>query len=770
MRIFLTIIALVQFVIFPNLVSGQAKSFSIENSFYSITVDSQTGAIVGIMNKKTNTGYLSPKKKNNLPPFVIDTYSANQSVYIHDPFEKQDGGFSTFDPTKNNEKGDLSHKRESLSNTIKVLGDKNKISCSHQLSGGISVNWSVELKFDSPFSEWKIEVKNNGGDKPANDLRVYRVAFPYIEGLRIGEKPESNFLARPYAQGELIPNPSKYDYKRPGVDIPIHVLTYPGWASMSWQDMYDRILGGFYIASYDLTFNQVDLETWPDKLDNSITMGMRSLAFLEPGQSWNSQKFEVGIHEGDWHNAADHYREWAHANHKPFAGPDWVRKNADGWLGFALDTRSYSEYLDLFEKAKWLGLDYLQIWCQMQEHVGPGKTRKPFYSFLWPNPDRGGEEGLTKTVQKIREQGGHIGFYHNLWTWDSEIEKGMEQWKDQLPADIKVPKWRGESRTWASVFPDGSRMAGNFEKLPGMPMPEYSGMCPSAEKYQDYVLYWVGDKYVKQYGADTWYFDSTPVTMFAASRICFSDEHGEKRPHGAGQGMISLLNKLKEETASTVNLAITSETVCDALMQYNSHALGLELIEGITRYLKPEIYTYTFPEHAIFSGSCNGAGSGLHYYYPDLAGKPSKVDVYNRAFLMGYRFDILDRITPGDPTSEYLKNLIALRQRVKHLLYTSSFRDDIGLGKLPDKVYAKLFRSNDGKQLFVSMVDRREGKQLPFKMTIDLSLNEFQGNRSASILGFNNYKAKVPTKTSTHTIELQVPAISDKVALIQIGL
>ena len=55
-------------------------------------------------------------------------------------------------------------------------------------------------------------------------------------------------------------------------------------------------------------------------------------------------------------------------------------------------------------------------------------------------------------------------------------------------------------------------------------------MCPAAKGYQDYVLSWVLDRYIKRYGVDTWYFDSMPVTMFAASRICFSSEHGPRQP------------------------------------------------------------------------------------------------------------------------------------------------------------------------------------------------------------------------------------------------
>ena len=78
------------------------------------------------------------------------------------------------------------------------------------------------------------------------------------------------------------------------------------------------------------------------------------------------------------------------------------------------------------------------------------------------------------------------------------------------------------------VFPDGSREAGNFTQ-------GYSGMCPAAKGYQDYVLSWVLDRYIRRYGVDAWYFDSMPVTMFAASRICFSSEHGPRQPHGVGR-------------------------------------------------------------------------------------------------------------------------------------------------------------------------------------------------------------------------------------------
>ncbi len=48
--------------------------------------------------------------------------------------------------------------------------------------------------------------------------------------------------------------------------VPIYVLTYPGWASMSWQDPYAPGLGGLYLVSYDLSFQQMDWKAGPIKV------------------------------------------------------------------------------------------------------------------------------------------------------------------------------------------------------------------------------------------------------------------------------------------------------------------------------------------------------------------------------------------------------------------------------------------------------------------------------------------------------------------------
>ena len=749
----------------PGAAQDSGQPVVLQNDGVRISIDPKTGAILSLFNRRTETEAVLPGKAG-APPFAIDVYSANQALTIRDPYERQGGGFSFYDPdSQAGQKGDLERLRAPVEGTLRIERREDpegtRALCSCRLPGGIEVAYTIALPRGSPLSEWRIEVRNRGGERRREDRRVYRVAFPVLEGLAVGGDAKENFLARPFAQGELIPDPLSHDFAPHGKKSPVrsYVLTYIGWASMPWMDLYGA-RGGVYLASCDPSFQQVDLETWPDRKGRTLTLDLRTYAFLERGERWESQPFAVGIHEGDWHWAADAYRRWARAHHRPYDGPEWVRKDCDGWFGTGVPA-PYESYPKMLEDARWLGLDYLQIWAQMLENVGPGKSRKPYYCFLLPDPDRGGEEAFARAVGQVRQAGGHIGFYHNIWTWDSEIEESLEQWKEKIPADVKVPKWWGGFRRSASVFPDGSRETGNYTQ-------GYSGMCPVSKEYQDYVLSWVVDRYVRRYGADAWYFDSMPVTMFAASRACFSGEHGPGRPHGVGPGLLEIARRVSEAARPHVRLAITSETVSDALMQYHSHALGIEMVGGITPFPKPEIYSFTFPEHPIFSGTCNNQ-NGLVHYYPDL-GKPDRRTAMNRVFLMGYRFDVLERgINPANPYHQHLRRLIALRKKVKSDIYEGEFRDDIGLGALPPRVEARLFRRRDGSALTIALHDRREEAREPFPLGVDLKRHDLRPPASASLLRLDGREEALPlAPPKDGNLLLEVPRLEGDVAAIRL--
>ena len=762
----------------------KARRYTLENDSARLVFDC-LGRVAEILNKETGVSCMAPPgEAEPVPAFIVDAYSRNRAVYLQDPLLMEGGGFCLADPKllfSTSPSGDLLRLTvepwRTPEATVTDAGGGKTLTCKYLLAGGIELTTTVTLPAKGGVSEWQARVENRGDVKPRQQLRVYRVLFPILPNLCVGGRPEENFLARTYVQGELIPNPSQYGFHRPGnPGAHTNVLTYPGWASMPWMDLYQAGVGagprarprseegqargpaptglvppasGLYFASYDPRFQQVDIEVVPDPARKTLTMGMRTLAFLEPGEKWQSQTFVVATHAGDWHWAADRYRDDSARWLKTRDVPEWVM-DSDGWFGTGGPNYRYSDLPAMLEEARWLGLNYLQCWSEMIENVGPNKSRKSYYCFFLPDPERGGEKEMAAGVRKVREMGGHVGFYANFWTWDADTGRCLQQWKDQIPPDVKIPDW-AEFRNYMSVFPDGHMEAGDYYD-------GYAGSCPGAQGWRDYLKFWIVDKYVKQYGVDAWYLDSFPVTMFGAARVCFSPHHGPGRPHGVGPGLVEFARMLREASESTVKLAVTSESVNDVFMQYNSHALGLELIDGLTEHQKPEIYTYTFPHHPIFSGSCNGAGSGLKHYYKDLE-KPTRQETFNRVFLMGYRFDILGyKLRKDDPDVVYLRDLIALRQKIKGELYRSSFKDERGLGALPGNVHAKVFRHDAGKSVTVALLDRREKKDA---MTLSIRPASLQasGLKRATLFTLDGKSIELGVKPAANgALEVELPA------------
>ena len=728
------------------------EAIVLENSVLRLTFDSDTGALTGIRNNKTGSEYIQKSSQN--PPFILDVYSANQSYYISDYSLREYGGLALADPDSiQYYPGDLSFLRgEGVKPNTEVVSEKDggkTLICIYAIPPSFTVTTSVTVEQDSPITKWKITVQNDPAEVPKDDLRIFKVAFPVLEGLALRGDHRDDFLARPFLQGQLIPDPVNHKFERPNrPGRYLYAMTYMGWATMPWQNLYDEG-GGLYFASYDPTFQQIDLETIPDKETGTLTMDIRTHAYTVPGQSWDSQTFIVGIHEGDWHWAADTYREDSKAWLHPVAKPEWV-KYADGWFADDVGNKHYENLVDTYERAKSVGLNYIQIWSEM---IHPPAPKSRYYCFFLPDPDRGGEKAITEAITKIRADGGHVGFYANAWTFDADISGALEPLKNTFPPDVRIPDWWSEFRSYASVFPDGSRKGGDYrdgsEEV-------YSGMCPVAEGWQDYLTYWIVDKYVKQYGADTWYLDSFPVSMFGAARICFSTEHGKEHPHGVSRGFLEILEKLNNASHGTVNLAITSETVSDALMQYQTHALGLELVE-VMSHQKPEIYAYSFPEFPIFSGTCNGASNGAHIYYPGEEGLTFD-DALNRLFLLGLRFDIWS-------DSDYIKKIIALRQAIKGELYNSHFRDDIGIGNLPPKVEAKIFRHVDKTSLTINFIDRRKIKS-SFTLEVDPRKHGVKNLKECYLYTFDGKKKKITTKKSRGLLNITIPQRKDNVAAI----
>ena len=237
------------------------------------------------------------------------------------------------------------------------------------------------------------------------------------------------------------------------------------------------------------------------------------------------------------------------------------------------------------------------------------------------------------------------------------------------------------------------------------------------------------------YGVDCWYFDTLPFG-YGFSPVCYNTGHGHARPLNMSPGILEIMRRTQRAMDRGEAAAIANECISDIVAIYGTHALGNEL-QGWCQPPKPEIWRYTFPEYLVFTGHCNGLCLSAYPGYDDLdsakKGFPDNMyavrnleHAYNRVFLLGDRFDLLNTFIWREGKNEqaamsYAEKILALRRRTKAHQYASDFKDDVGLSIEPRdvKVEARLFRHRQDKSFTITLLDRRKEKG-DVALTLDL--------------------------------------------------
>jgi len=573
-------------------------------------------------------------------------------------------------------------------------GKVQRMQAEYRFPPDISVAVSVELPDDSPVAAFRLKMKNVRPVRPSQAVIVPRVTFPAVSGLRIGEDAADDALASGRIQGEVIPGPAAHLPEE-------RVLYYPGFSCVPWLDLHDAV-GGLYLGP--LTDGTCQLEVLSGAHEGLVDIGARWWALVYPGESWESPPVEMAVHPGRWHWAAERFRNWSLRNTPPRKQPDWLDES-DGWLGMGGPGYTFRDLPKVLEAAKYYGFFYLQLWSQMI-------LGEQYYSYFYPNPDLGTEDDLRKGIAKVHAAGGYIGFYSNVITFDGAIEandalrKAIARHRLQnLP---RLPRFWGEMAKSVSVDPAGRYGRSEVGYLDG-----YWAMCPGAEGWQDYLTYWIS-RWHRSYGADIWYLDSFPVFGYGLGPACFAEHHSH--PQGLGPGQIALLRRIREEFQGPL---LYEGPACAAFLPYTNWVLGEEFAFGPDRFSRPDIFVYSFSDvYPVFAGSCN-TWQGVSVYYPDLK-EPRHEDTMNRVFLLGERFDTLGLYPPqkGSPFGEHVRRLVALRKKVRDIVYKGRFMEELGLAGMPEKVEARAFVRQNRPGAVLTVVDRRP-QRAPWTVQID---------------------------------------------------
>ncbi len=655
----------------------------LENKRLRLVFDGATAAVTSI--DALQLGFTARAEAAAPPLFSLDTVSFPDHARFYQPADVRE----------------LSPDEGSLKAlAVERTAQGQRLTAEYAFAPQITAILTADLGDDEPVARLRLRVENSRPVKPSEAVRLPRVAFPRLGGLRIGEGADDDTLATGHIHGETLASPA-------GKLPPERVIQYPGAACVPWQDLYDAA-GGLYLGPQ--ADGSCQLEVMAGSRDGLVDLGNRWWALLDPGEAWESPVVELGVHVGAWHWAADRFRDWALRATPPREQPAWLDE-CDGWLGMGGPQYTFRDLPQMLEAARYYGFFYLQLWSEMI-------LGDEYYCYFFPNPDLGTEAELKQGIARLHADGGKIGFYSNVICFDAAIdqnpqlaEKIAQHGLEDLPMR---PRFYDEAARSVFVGPEGG-----YGRSPAGYLDGYWAMDPCAPWWRSYLAGWI-KRWHQEYGADIWYLDSFPIHGYGLGPASFALHLAHPQSLGAGQ--IGLLKRIREDFDGPI---LYEGVACAALMPYTNWCLGTELSFGSGTWSRPEIFVYSFGDvYPVFSGTCN-VWTGIGHIWPDLE-KPRHEDAMNLVFLNGERFDTLG-LYPLDKQSEFgehVRRLVALRRKIRDVVYRGRFRDVLGLSGMPERVEARLF-VREGVGAVVTIVDRRKERA-----AWDLSLDTAAAGRA----------------------------------------
>jgi hypothetical protein len=419
--------------------------------------------------------------------------------------------------------------------------------------------------------------------------------------------------------------------------------------------------------------------------------------------------------------------------------PQWLR-DSDGWFGvgyhagFEASLRgSYEETLPqaAARAAEW-GLNHLEVWGQM---IAPQPAKHNCGLYVAADPAQGGAAALATVNQQLRRQGFHVGYYMHAWASSPGLHTLIGESVRQLPAEETTPAWKVTDPDSQSADPGGKIETGHIRV-----------MCPRAPHWQEYLRFWVLDRYVRQYHATGMYLD---VLSIHHDR-CFSEHHGPLHIGDWGRDALRILQSLREEGRRIQpDFFLAGEGVCDAYGQYVDVQLISRscMLGSWVPHPYPEMIRYTCPDLLLLEGFANGLGPR-----PGTDQTATPEYVIQHGHLFGNRYDYYELGEPG--AGDYLKRALALRRPFRDFLYRARFMDDVGLTVSPG-LQAKWFAAPQGpsRGVLITLVNAEQRADLE----VWLSALPARVGRRATVYALDRPPGPLEVSRSHGTVRFTAP-------------
>jgi hypothetical protein len=471
---------------------------------------------------------------------------------------------------------------------------------------------------------------------------VVGVVFPCLPGVRAGGDSGDDVLCFPSMSGRLIP--------RPGTAGTV-TNTHPMRTTIGYCDLHDT-RGGLTLAPLDspMVLTEFSSEAATNRQSTALTLTRRDRV-----PAGDSRRFTagVGLHAGDWHTAADWYRDWFTKTFGEPDIPDWV-VDSDGWVTSA----------DAEDMAG-LGFTHIQMWMQT------GFAGCPTYYL--PNPAYRSEAQFRELASSWRSLGGHLGvYYHGNGMSRSYIlaDRIYGIPISQIPPDKRPPSWEWFVHN-AGYGPERKPV----ERLDMSEIPEpakkeeYPTMCWQAGNWTDYLEKWAIDIWLKEYGFDTPYWD----TLACRDRAEFNPYYGL---NGEGRGAMARYEFLRRMQ----DLGERQTEGFYQIVEGGSELLGLQAGQLQSNFVKNlEVGRYTHPDQVYYIGHSNG------WWNP-----PKTHLAACMAFYLNTKLDLI-RLHPE------VMEVVRTRRWFAPWLYHSRFMDTLGLSISDGAVKGALHQFGRGR-------------------------------------------------------------------------
>jgi hypothetical protein len=500
-----------------------------------------------------------------------------------------------------------------------------------RFQNGIAV--TCRTKLQGADSRWELDIDNQ------STLEVVAAEYPMLQNVRIGVEHRDDTLMIPAVWRQLIRNPVEAQFSQgQGIrDLAMH-----------WAYLYDD-RAGLYIGDHNWPVN--DLVVWATRHSpNSLQLGLAREFGVPPGKSRMSDNYVIAVRPGgDWHLGADVYRAWAKTVLRPRPLPAWTQR-MDGWFGFdsnAFPAHGFSYLAPVLDRALERGMGYY-MGSNRGQIDGPIE-----YVGMWPVycPAWGSLQELQDMHRELRDLGGHANWYMN---WQLTSPKRV----------IDTPRIAGIiPKSWVeheTVWPDYAWY--KTTSFRGYRWPE----DPPLGTIQDELLQCVaspawqahqrsGAALWAMYGADGMYYDQVSVNNPVCSRDPQYNNTGDLGTWTRASS--ETLRRITREFSERNPHFITSGELANDVI---GQQLTFHMTSGVYNHI--ELLRYCMPDQGILDGGWNG---GVN----DWTGGAER---WRYIWMTGARFE-------GLSDTEYNTKLLALRRKVRALLYTAQVMDTVGL-------------------------------------------------------------------------------------------